>query len=404
MASFSPRNRLRLSVLTATHTATDFYAGAVTAILPFFVLHAQYSYTAAAGIALAATLFSSLSQPVFGHLTDKLKIRWMSVFGLLAAGIGVSLSGVVSDSYFLVWSVVAISGLGVAAYHPAAMIEVREAGGGSSGAMSWFSASGNLGVALGPSAVILVMGWFGLSGTVLLVIPAFVVGIVYVVLSRHRPTEDTSTSNTSHQEPKVPSREREDWRAFGWLTLALAMWSVAYVGTLTFIALYSMERFNSSPEFASIALSLFPAAGAVGALTGGWLADRFGRLLIVRTGYLMAVLSTVATVLAPNATVVIVTTCVLGLSLFIPYAAQITLSHSYLPNRIGVASGVTVGLSVSLGGVISPLLGTLADETSVQLVFIVIAAVVAVGFAFSFLLKTRDIRPGAPALPAPLNN
>src|SRR5690606_19065087 len=128
----------------------------------------------------------------------------------------------------------------------------------------------------------------------------------------------------------------------------------AYVGTSTFIALYSIERFNTSPEFASIALSLFPAAGAIGALTGGWLADRFGRLRIIRIGYFLALLSVIATVFAPTATIVIITTGALGLSLFVPFAAQITLSHSYLPNRIGIASGITVGLTVSLGGVISP--------------------------------------------------
>lgn len=175
-----------------------------------------------------------------------------------------------------------------------------------------------------------------------------------------------------------------------WLTAVLATWSVAYVGTSTFVSLYSIQRFDVTTGFASIALSVFPAAGAVGTLAGGWLADRLGRLRIVRTGYLLASLSTMAMVLAPTPVVVIIATAVLGASLFLPFAAQITLSHSYLPNRIGMASGVTLGLTLSLGGLVSPLLGSMADQRSVRSVFVVIAVLLAVGFVLSFVLKERS--------------
>ena len=38
------------------------------------------------------------------------------------------------------------------------------------------------------------------------------------------------------------------------------------------------------------------------------------------------------------------------------------LGQELLPNHIGVASGVTIGLSVSVGGATAPLLGWLADH------------------------------------------
>lgn len=389
MSTSSPqtRNRLGLWALTATHAANDFYTGAVAALLPFFVLHAEYSYAAAAGITLAATALSSVAQPMFGYLNDRYGMRWMSLAGLLAAGVGIALSGIVADSYAAVWIVMAISGIGVAAYHPAATMEARELGGGTSGSMSLFSVGGNVGVALAPSAVILVVGTFGLSGTGLLIIPAVVLGLVYALVSwRHlfstaAPAERSSVVTRA----SIP----DDWRAFMWLTAVLATWSVAYVGTSTFVSLYSIQRFGVTTGFASIALSVFPAAGAVGTLAGGLLADRFGRLRIVRTGYLLAAISTIAIVLAPSPVVVIVATAVLGASLFLPFAAQITLSHSYLPNRIGMASGVTLGLTLSLGGLVSPLLGSVADQTSVQSVFVIVAVLLAAGFVLSFALKER---------------
>lgn len=388
-SSSQSRNRLGLWALTATHAANDFYTGAVAALLPFFVLHAGYSYAAVAGITLAATALSSVAQPMFGYMGDRYGMRWMSLAGLLAAGAGIALSGIVADSYVAVWIVVAISGIGVAAYHPAATMEARELGGGTSGSMSLFSVGGNVGVALAPSAVILIVGTFGLSGSGFLIIPAVVLGFVYLLVSwRHLFSRQVPAERVS---ATVKASIPDDWRAFAWLTAVLATWSVAYVGTSTFISLYSIQRFEVTTGFASVALSVFPAAGAAGTLAGGWLADRFGRLRIVRAGYLLAAISTIAIVLAPSPVVVIVATAVLGTSLFLPFAAQITLSHSYLPNRIGMASGVTLGLTLSLGGLVSPLLGSIADKTSVQSVFVIVASLLLAGFVLSFILKERRI-------------
>ena len=42
------------------------------------------------------------------------------------------------------------------------------------------------------------------------------------------------------------------------------------------------------------------------------------------------------------------------------------MGQDYLPSRVGTASGITLGLTVSVGGLFSPLLGTLADHTSLQ--------------------------------------
>lgn len=385
-------NRRGLWALTATHAANDFYTGAVAALLPFFILHAQYSYAAVAGITLAATALSSIAQPAFGYLSDKFELRWLGLAGMLAAGIGIAVSGLLAHSYIAVWIVIAISGLGVAAYHPVATAEAREAGGGTSSAMSIFSVGGNLGVALAPSAVILVVSWLGLPGTGLLIIPAVILGLVYILASPKNIFR-TSRKSVATDSVSTTARQTDDWKAFGWLTSVLAMWSIAYVGTSTFISLYSIEKFNVSPSFASIALSVFPAAGALGTLLGGWLADKFGRLTIIRSGYLLAALAMLFIPLAPSAFLIIIATAVLGIGLFIPFAAQITLSHSYLPNRIGIASGVTLGLTLSFGGLVSPLLGKLADATSVQTVFFVASGLIIVGMFLSFILKERNNSP-----------
>jgi MFS transporter, FSR family, fosmidomycin resistance protein len=55
-----------------------------------------------------------------------------------------------------------------------------------------------------------------------------------------------------------------------------------------------------------------------------------------------------------------------ALTLYMPFSLHITLGQDYLPNRIGTASGVTLGLAVSVGGVFAPGLGLLAKATSIH--------------------------------------
>ncbi|WP_030149577.1 MFS transporter [Mycetocola saprophilus] len=376
------QNRAGLWVLTATHAANDFYAGAVSALLPFLILERHYDYAAVAGITLAATSLSSVAQPAFGLLADRFRMRWLVLAGLLTAGVGIAVSGLFADSYAATWIAIAISGIGVAAYHPSGTVLAREYGGGTNRSLSIFSVGGNVGAALAPTGVLLTVGVWGLSATPLLMIPAAVMGAAFLL----RPRGTEPAAKTASADAHAPVA-KDDWRGFGVLVAVLACWSVAYICTSSFIALYGIQRFGISTAEASIALTVFPAAGAAGTLIGGFLADRFGRLRVVRAGYALAVLAMVGIVLAPSAPVAVIATAVLGIALFLPFSPQVTLSHAFLPNRIGLASGVTLGLTLSFGGLMGPALGAIADATSVRVSFVVMLVLLVIALMVALVLR-----------------
>src|SRR4051812_36253614 len=135
-------DRGRLAVMTVGHVIDDVYQGAVPALLPFLVADRHYSYAAATGITLAATFLSSVVQPVFGVLTDRRRMVWLVPLGIALAGLGIGLSGV-RDGYWWTWLAVALSGVGVAAYHPEASRTARMVAGRSAVGMSVFALGGN---------------------------------------------------------------------------------------------------------------------------------------------------------------------------------------------------------------------------------------------------------------------
>src|SRR5580700_9508143 len=382
-----------LALLAATHSVDDLYQGAVPALLPFLAIERHYTYVGLTGITLAATFLSSAVQPAFGVITDKRRMGWLIAAGLLVAGIGVGLSGL-GDSYVITWLAIALSGVGVAAYHPEATRTARGVAGNSTQAMSWFSVGGNLGIALGPVLVTPVLLVTGLRGTPLLVIPA--VGMA-ALLAVRRPWRQAQAADQARQSRRAAAGghdaqpRRDDWRSFARLTAVVTTRSIVYFGVASLLALFVIRRFHEPTAVGSAALTAFVAAGAVGSLTGGWLADRWRRLATIRLGYACAVPALVLLAAAPNVAVAFAAAILSGLALYLPFAVQVTLGQDYLPNRIGTASGVTLGLAISIGGLAAPLFGFLADRYGLAVSLAVLAALPLLSLALA--ARLREPRP-----------
>ncbi len=85
----------------------------------------------------------------------------------------------------------------------------------------------------------------------------------------------------------------------------------------------------------------------------------------LRVAYAVAVPSVAGIPFAPGP-LVYVFVAATAVALYVPFSLHVTLGQDYLPRRVGTASGVTLGLAVSIGGVASPLVGALAEATSLR--------------------------------------
>ncbi|MEU3647062.1 MFS transporter [Lentzea sp. NPDC034063] len=348
-------SRWRMSVLVAGHAVDDLYQGAVPAVVPFFVLERGYSYLAAAGITVAATLLSSVVQPLFGVLTDRRPMPWLVPVGMTFAGVGIGLSGL-SDSYVLTWLAIALSGLGVAAYHPEAARLARRVAQDSHVGMSWFAVGGNVGFALGPVLVTPVLAFGGLAWSPLLAVPALVGGVLTFAALR-------GVHGASASVPVVVGRD--DWGQFSRLTVVIVARSMVTFGLGTFLAIWVSERVGGGPAAGAAALVVLFGAGAASTLLGGVLAGRFGRVRVLQVSYAAAVPAVAGVALVPGPAVYLMV-ALTAVALYVPFSLHVTLGQDYLPNRLGTASGVTLGLAVSVGGLGSPVVGAVASAWNLQ--------------------------------------
>ena len=383
-----------MAALFAGHLGTDFANGALPALLPFLKERFSLSYTLAALLILASTVSSSVIQPIFGLWSNRRGAIWLLPSGVALAGLGIALAAD-APSYWLVVLLVAVSGIGVAAYHPeGSKFAAYASGSKRASGMSAFSLGGNLGFALGPTIATPLVLWFGLRGGLLLALPSLAIAGLLLAsipyLRTFAPEPGTHRVASGEDRP----------RALAILLAVIGFRSFAWFGLITFIPLWEVSL-GHSKAYGSHLLSLMLLAGVLGTVVAGPVADRIGRRPVL-LGSLVISAPGIFVFVAVGGVIGMVALCAVGMAVIGTFGVTMVMSQEYLPRRIGMASGLSIGLSIGLGGIAAVGLGALADSIDLRTALYVCAAAPLAGLALALRLPpTRARAPLAPEIAVP---
>src|SRR6187551_342966 len=387
-------DRRAMVTLSSGHLAVDFASGSVPALLPFLAAEFDLSYTATAAMMLAALVSSSLVQPAFGLWSDRRGATWLLPAGVALSAVGVG-AAAVAPTYVLVLVAVFAAGIGVAAYHPeGAKFAAFASGRHRASGMSYFNIGGNTGYALGPIVVTPLVLWLGLGGGTLAMVPVLVMATVLLrSLSALRGVAPAAAG------AQRAADGRDDVRAMTLLTIVIAFRSVAWFGLLTFVPLWVVANGGTEGE-GGRELSLMLVSGAIGTLVLGPVADRIGlrRTLVVTQAalpFLIVVFVAVGGAVGTFALMLV------GLSCVGTFGVTMVLGQLYLPRRVGMASGLTIGLAMGIGGIAAVVLGALADAIDLETALYVAAAGPAIGAVVCLFLPAPIVRLPQAVEPAP---
>jgi FSR family fosmidomycin resistance protein-like MFS transporter len=382
-----------IALLALGHTSDDINQSFLPALLPLLVAQRHLTFAAAASLVLAQAISSSFVQPAIGYLADTRPMPWLAGVGLLLAGGGIAAIGFM-PTYALIFVCALISGLGVAMFHPeAARFANLASGTKKASGMRWFAVGGNIGFAIGPAFATVALVTFGITGTFVVAIP---VAIMSTLLILETPRLRTFLPKVAKAKSLLPVPD--DWSAFGRLTAFVMIRSTAYLGLVSFIPLYFVHVVHVSPAIGNMVLTTYLLAGIAGTIVGGPLADKYGRRIVIfiSTGVTLAfvALLTLTTNGPGTASLVAGFITALGLGFFIAgsQAPTIVLAQDYLPNRLGMASGVTLGLAVSVGGMFSPVLGAIGDRFGLHASMIGIVVLTALALAVGLTMPDAERR------------
>lgn len=375
-------------LMSAGHLCADFNQGVLSSILPFLVATHHYDYATAATLVMVSNIVSSIVQPLFGHFTDKKDMPWSLSLGLLMAGGGMALTGCISSFWGLCIAVM-ISGIGVALFHPlGALLTNRSASRDhQASAISIFSFGGTVGFTLGPVAATAAISLMGLKGTLLLMIP-ILVEIICLIISRTGLTE-LCQMRPCETIQNVQTRFSDDWIGFWKLCIVIFGRSIVFYGYNTFLSLYWVQELGQSEVFGNSVLTVFFALNAVGTLLGGNLADRFGHKQIVLISCFAIMPFAFLTGFAANPIVALIMVLPVGLGLGLCQSPLVTSGQNMLPNHQGLASGVTLGLSVSIGGIFAPLLGSIGNHWGLSVTFYAVGLIAIITLLAALLIPKQ---------------
>ena len=380
-----PRKQLRtIGVLSLAHTINDSYAYVLQAVLPALIVTFGLSLGLAGVLVTIYQLTSSVVQPVVGHLADRSAMRWPAWAGVALSGIGAGLLGL-APNYVALLGLLVIAGVGTAIFHPvsAAMIGTAAPPHVRGRWLGIYVTAGNLGLAIGPLSVGWLLERVGPTGTWPILVPALLMSVAVATLAPRRVQPTTA-------HPPLRSTLRKHRRLLSALVLVITLRAVASAGLSTFIPLLGRGRGLGFGD-AAFVLTAYLLAGAAGGLLGGFAADRWGRDRVLTASLLLSVpFGLLVALRADTGPLLILWAALAGFFLNGSFVVLAIRGQESIPGSVGLMTGITLGLSVGLGGAAVTPLAFLGEQMGIPA-----AAALAVCLGGGAALASRLLPPPA---------
>ena len=366
------------------HCINDFGQGSLAALIPFFITNFGLNYYQSASIIFCNTVVASVAQPILGYVADRWRVPWFIPVGFTVTLVSISAIAL-AMSYEMILALSLIAGIGAALFHPEAALLVNRTQSNELGnAMGRFAVGGSAGFALGP---LLAGGVYVFGGQFLWLFTVIALIGVLLYVYAFTGSTDTDAIGESKSSAKSTNSGTNDWVSFGKLFFVIASRSILFSVLSIFIPILYITVINGEASASSLALTMYFAMGAVLTYMGGALSDKLGFLKTVRLGNLIFLPSVLVFIFVPNIWGFFGAMIPMAFGVFSQYGPITVLGQKYLAKNAGFASGITLGLGITLGGLVAPYVGHLADIYDVQIALMTLIPVGAVGLLMSFWLK-----------------
>ena len=395
------RNAARFSMqmlllVCCAHCCNDLIQAVIPATLPLLKENYMLTFAEVGLITMVVQITASLLQPMVGWAADHRSFNQS-----LTAGMGVTFTGLIAlsnaHSYEMILISVAFIGAGSAIFHPEAARRAQRFANGRPGlAQAVFQVGGNGGAAFGPLAAALILTQYGQDGIALFAAFAAVAMILLFYIGRMSlkvPAGLKSPTEKSASTTPLSSIFRGATGKLFLLLFVLMFSKMVFTSSLSsYLTFYVIEKFGVSVSVSQYVLFAFLAAAALGTVLGGPLTDKFGRRRIIFLSIVGAAPFALALPYV-NFTGVIILTIIAAIIISSAFSAILVSALHAAPGRTGLVSGVFFGFAFGLGGVITGVLGVIADHIGIEAVFQYTTLMPLLGIVALALPKTINGRP-----------
>lgn len=372
-----------LVYVALAHLVLEFTNNYLPVLYPRIAPALGLSFAQIGVIALVSSTAYSLTLPVFGYFSDRGNPVWIVSLSVLWIGVAMGLVGL-APSYATLLLLVALGGLGSAAFHPPATIVAAANSGERRGSgLSVFSVGGNVGAALSPLWMAFAVGALGLAGTLTILPVALVFGVLFFIQMR-RSMALSSVSKSSSSASSLDSF------LLGMILIICAMMFRSWyqVAFMTYLPTW-VEGSGGSLSESGRLLAVFLFSISAGSVLGGVSSDRFGPLAVLIVALATLPLFHWAAMQSTGVTQLTMIGLA-GVAVGCTFPTSIVLVLDAWPHQAGVATGLLMGLGWWPGGLGASLTGVLADAYSLTAALSILAFVPLFGLGCLLLYAVAD--------------
>jgi MFS transporter, FSR family, fosmidomycin resistance protein len=349
------------ALLVVVHATNDAFSAMLAALLPTLQLRFGLSETVLAALVATLSFSSSVTQPLFGSVADRLGRRRVAAVGVMTSSALLSLVAI-APAVWMLFALLLVGGLGSAAFHPAGTGIARAVGGRrKSLVVSVFSSGGTLGLALGPLTIGALIMYDALHLSPWLMIPGVVGGaaLVWWVPQQPRPAPEHRPKLIDVSLLRGP---------VGVLCVSGILRSIAFVTFTSAVPLWLVHERGLAAGAPVLfwTLAVFSIAAGLGGIAAGALQPRLGREVLI-TGSMVAALVPLATLFAtaPGSPGYFASVALAGALVNAGLPIMIVAAQDLSPHAVGAASGLMMGFTWGSAGVIYVAIGALQEVVGV---------------------------------------
>jgi len=354
-----------ISMSAISHFVIDLYPAFIVGIIPLIVVRFNLSIFQVSVMSAISLIANSLTQPLFGFLSDKNGMKNYMTIGLLAAAIFLSLSAI-TPNYYLILVFLFLGNIGVSAFHPpSAAIGAQYQGKKKGFGNSIISLGGNAGYALGSLFFILIVARIGINYSPLAMIPGIIVAILlFKILPAHKPKVKTMHA-AADTKGNLRFRLKKE-KIFHFFLVWIASFSrdILWVGMITFMPLYFSRR-NVDIIHISMILLAFGLIGGLGGVFSSFFSDKLKRNVLIQIAFALMV-PIVFFIFKTSTPVSIFLFILSGFFMISTLPLCISMSHEIFPRNLSLASSLVMGFSSGAAGIIIMFFGKLADRIDIE--------------------------------------
>jgi len=354
-----------LFALTLVHFTGDLYSSFISPLFPLFIKKMGISLTQVGIISGMSLFLSFIVQPTVGYLADRYATRAFILLGLLMPIIFIPLSGLAAGFWGLLM-LVSLGSFGSSMFHPSVTGMVPLYSGNKAGfAMSLFNTGGTLAFGLGPLFITWYAERFGLNAMPWIII--FGLGVIWY-LYMIVPVPQSEGLQSLGFLGSVRESLGSVWKTVICIWLIMVLRAIIGQSFNTFIPVLFVQK-GYSIMAAGVIISIFTVAGSISGLIAGHISDRMGyKPVFIFTYALMTPALLIFLRLQGNW--VYIGAFIVGALILATMPLGVALAQTLAPRGRSMVASLMMGFAVGLGGIISPVVGKLADLYSIHTVLI----------------------------------